>query len=150
MADPARMLDALRDIHVPVGGDSGPILTMILIGCAAAIALTLALRPRLRRWGAVRRSALEVLAGSRSLEPAERLAAQAVLLRRLVRTIDGDTAARLQGAAWLDCLDRLFATHFFTEGEGRNFGEALYRPHASQDVDALDASLARLFARISR
>jgi hypothetical protein len=165
MADPIRPLEALRDIHMPAGGDAAvPVVAMILVGCALAVALSLGLWPMFRRWRAVRRSALGALALTRVLEPAERLAAQAVLLRRLVRTIDGDAAARLQGRAWLDHLDRQFATRFFTEGAGRAFGEALYRPLSGQDVDrdiidrgiidrdigALDASLARLIGRISR
>jgi hypothetical protein len=155
MVDPARALDGLRDIHWPVAADAaGPVVTMILIGCLLAGGLSAGLWPLLRRWRAVRRSALAALAASRSLDPPERLAAQAVLLRRLVRTIDGDAAGRLQGRDWLERLDRLFATRFFTEGAGSGFGEALYRPPSGEDpdrhIDALDASLARLFAGISR
>jgi hypothetical protein len=159
MADPVGALAALRDIHVPAGGGAAvPVVTMILLGGALGIALSLALRPLFRRWRAVRRAALRALAASRSLDPAERLAAQAMLLRRLVRTIDGAAAARRQGRDWLDTLDRRFATRFFTEGDGRAFGEALYRPLPAQDIDhridrhieALDAALARLIGRISR
>lgn len=159
MADPAGVLDGLRDLHWPfAGAAAGPVATMIAVGCALAIGLSAALWPVLRRWRAVRRAALAALATSRLLDPPERLAAQAMLLRRVVRTIDGDAAARLHGRDWLAHLDRLFATRFFTEGEGRSFGEALYRPLPDGDVgdvvderiDILDAELAGLFARISR
>jgi hypothetical protein len=150
MADPALMLATLRDIHWPAGSGGAPLFVTMLIGSTLAVALSVALWPKMRRWRAVRRSALAALSLTRGLDPAERLGAQAVLLRRLVRTIAGEDAARRQGADWLECLDRLFATRFFTEGEGRTFGEALYQPLSDQDVDALDAALARLFARIAR
>jgi hypothetical protein len=149
MADPALTLAPLRDIHWPAG-DGAVVLVTMLIGATLAVALSVALWPKLSRWRAVRRFALAALAQTRGLDPAERLGAQAALLRRLVRTIEGEDAARLQGVDWLECLDRLFASRFFTAGAGRTFGAALYRPLSGQDVVALDAALARLFARIAR
>lgn len=151
MADPVHALDGLRQIHLPAGADAAlPMFAMIAVGFALAVALSLVLLPALRRRRAVRRAALKTLAASRLLPPDERLAAQAVLLRRLVRTIDGDEAARLTGAEWLARLDRLFATRFFSEAEGQTFSELLYRPPSGQDVAALDSGLERLFARIRR
>ena len=80
--------------------------------------------------------------------PAERLAAQAQLLRRLVRALSGDSAARAQDGAWLGVLDRTFSTTFFTSGAGRVFGDGLYRPGADADVEALDHSLSSLIAAL--
>jgi hypothetical protein len=59
-------------------------------------------------------------------------------------------AARERRAAWLASLDLTFSTRFFSKERGEAFGDALYQPPADLDVDALDAALERLFARIDR
>lgn len=151
MADPGQILEGLRKIHPPAGADSAsPALLMTLTGSALSIALCAAFWSKFRRWREVRRATLEALAAARHLPPGERLAAQAAVLRRLIRTLCGDGPARQQGRDWLACLDSAFSTRFFTEARGQIFGEALYRPLSGQDVDALDHSLRRLFARIPR
>jgi len=102
---------------------------------------------RARRRGSVRRAALADLAAANALPPERRRVAQAQLLRRLARTLQGDAAADAQGDAWAAALDRLFATTFFSAGAGRIFAEGLYRRGASEP-GPVDAELARLFARI--
>ncbi len=151
MADPAHLLAELRPLHNVAGAVDGaaPVVAMALLGCAAAIILSCTLGPWLSRRRALRRYALDNLAAARALPGEERLAAQAAILRRLVRTLNG-AGARERGAAWLASLDSTFSTRFFSKERGEAFGDALYRRPADLDVDALDESLERLFARIDR
>ena len=146
MADP---LDALRPLHLPEATQgAAPVLAMALAGLVLALLAGAWLLPRLARRHEVRRAALERLAESRALAPAERIAAQAMLLRRLARTLGADAGA--QGKTWLATLDRLFATPFFTTGAGRAIADAPYRPVAAAEVAALDRGLQRLFAGLRR
>lgn len=152
MADP---LAALRPLHVaPFAEGAGLIAAMAMLGCGLALALLLLARLLARRGGA-RRSALATLAAARALPAQDRLVAQAALLRRVARTLDGETppASHLAGEAWLLRLDRIFATAFFSKGDGRVFGEALYRRGALRDaggvdVEEIDRALARFFDRL--
>jgi hypothetical protein len=59
-------------------------------------------------------------------------------------------AGQERGDDWLLSLDRAFSTQFFSQQAGQAFGDALYRPRADVDVDALDEALRRHFARIKR
>ena len=62
-----------------------------------------------RRTRSLRRTALAELAASRGLDPDARLLAQAHLLRRLARTVEGEAASGERGEAWATRLDRLVA-----------------------------------------
>ncbi len=73
--------------------------------------------------------------------------AQARLLRRLVRTLQGDDAASAQGAAWAGRLDSTLRTDFFTAGAGRVLADGLYRRETPDPV-VLDAELSRLIGRL--
>lgn len=147
MADPAQMLQQLRPLHSPPGLEA----TLPLLGLALAGALlALLLWPWLARRGAVRRAALAGLARTRTYPPAERAMAQAALLRKVAAGLGVSQAERLDGEAWLTRLDSLLGTQFFSKGEGRWFGEGLYRPSRHPDPAALDHALQRLFGSIGR
>lgn len=150
MADVSQLLETLRPMREPPPPPSIlPFVVMAAIGCALAAVLFLVLREvKLRRARNLRRTAEAALAASRPLPPTERLAAQAVLLRRLVRRLRGDAEARRQGTAWLTSLDETFDTRFFTEGEGLAFGASLYRARVAPNVDELDRSLANLLVKM--
>ena len=139
------MMHPMREPAQPAG--LAPFLVTLAIGAGAGVVLFVLIIQARRRRSLVRRAAVAELARTRALVPPERLAAQASLLRRLVRRLAGESAARTQGALWLESLDRVFATRFFTEGQGRAFGDALYGPRIP-DVDALDAELTGLFAKL--
>lgn len=149
MADVARLLETLHPMREPPPpAPVLPTLAMAALGFALALtAIVLAWQAR-RRHAVLRRGAMAALEATRRLAPGERLTAQAQLLRRLARRLGGEAAASAQGRAWLETLDRLFSTRFFTEGAGRAYGEALYRPAGALDVDALDAALAGLLAKM--
>lgn len=143
-------LEQLRGLHLPAGSASavqGEIVLAVILGFLAAFLVGLVRWLRRRASASVRRSALNELAAARSLPPQARLVAQARLLRRLVRTLQGDAAADAKGEAWSAILDRLFATTFFSRGAGRVLGEGLYRREAA-DAAAIDAELGRLFTKI--
>jgi hypothetical protein len=152
MVDPAQVLSALRPLHhAAAPGDLlSSMAAMSLLGCAAAVSLSYFSRPWLMRRHALRRSALNDLAAARRLPPNERIAAQAAILRRVVAALDGSAAGRQRESLWLARLDLIFSTQFFSAGEGRAFGDALYQPMTNADVKALDKALADFFARIDR
>lgn len=146
MADVSRLLETLHPMREPpLPSSIAPYLVMAGLGCLAAV-IGAAVWIAIRRRADVRRSAEAALAASRMLAPAERLAAQAVLLRRLVRGLAGEEAVRKQGRAWLESLDRTFETRFFTHDAGKVFGDGIYSQRAVPDVDALERSLSGLIA----
>ena len=65
-----------------------------------------------------------------------------------MRSLVGDDAAHARGAAWLQRLDKVFETNFFTQGAGTAFGEALYRQNRDLDVEALDRALHGFIAKV--
>jgi len=149
-ADVPASLDQLRGLHLPAdaaGAAQGPVVLAIALGFTAALLVGLVRYLRARQRGTVRRVAARELAAANALPPEHRRVAQAQLLRRLARTLQGDAAADAQGAAWAAALDRLFATTFFSAGAGRIFAEGLYR-RGAPEPGPVDAELARLFARI--
>ncbi|MDR3461200.1 MAG: DUF4381 family protein [Beijerinckiaceae bacterium] len=149
MAEPVASLDALHGLRAPPAPESiAPYVVMILAGFLVAALVLAAARVLLARRQRVARAALAELARSRALPPPERLAAQAKLLRRLARVLGPGAAARQRDAAWLSWLDGLFATSFFSTGEGRVFGSELYSPRANPDIESIDRTLAGLIARL--
>ena len=148
-ADVGRLLETMHPMREPPAPDAiMPYLALLAVGCAAALVILLVVWGLRHRRAALRASAEGALADSRGLGPTDRLAAQASLLRRLVRTLVGDEAARARGDAWLQRLDKVFETSFFTQGAGVAFGEALYRQNRDLDVDALDRALLGLIAKV--
>jgi hypothetical protein len=148
MADPASAIARLRPPHPPPPDATTEILLMAFAGGVLAIVVVSAISLFRARRHPLRRRALATLAATRALPDAERIAAQARLLRDVARACDAG-AAELFGDPWLTRLDALFATCFFTRGAGRAFGEALYRP-GDAPAAALDAGLARLLAGLKR
>ena len=153
MADVAQLLQNLHPMREPPPPSPiAPFLLMFAIGVAIAAIAYAAWRQARRRRAGLRRSAELALAATRTLDPGERLAAQARLLRRLVRARDGEFAARAQGDGWLAALDRSFGTTFFTAGAGRAYADGLYRRDGEgrdeDRVEALDRSLDDLFTHL--
>jgi hypothetical protein len=149
MAVPSDVLDRLRPLRPPPSDGSAEIVVMTLAGALLAAAILFAWRRLRDRRRPLRRGALAALARSRALPASDRLVAQAQLLREVAGAIDQDARA-LRGDAWLARLDALFSTRLFSEGAGRAYGEALYRPQPDPPAEALDHDLARLFERLSQ
>ncbi|WP_457108178.1 DUF4381 family protein [Methylobacterium sp. P5_C11] len=143
-------LDQLRGLHLPggaAGAVQGEVVAAAVLGFLAALLVGLVRYWRGRARAGLRRAALAELARSRGLDPEARLVAQARLLRRLGRTLGGETEARATGADWAARLDALFGTTFFSGGAGRVLADGLYR-RQDPDLDALDAELGRLIGRL--
>lgn len=143
-------LDQLRGLHLPggaAGALQGEVVAAAALGFLAALLVGLVRYGRGRARAGIRRAALAELARSRNLDPEARLVAQARLLRRLGRTLGGETEARATSADWAARLDALFRTDFFTRGAGRVLADGLYR-RQDPDLDALDAELGRLIGRL--
>ena len=119
VADPAAgIAAALRPIHWPIPTEAEALLDGLLafgLGLLAALLFYGLARLILARREDPRAALLAELAGSRRLDPAERLLTQARLAARLPET----APAR------------------------RALAEALYRPEPAIDLDATDAALAR-------
>jgi hypothetical protein len=148
MPDPGSVLDSLRPLHPPPSDGTAEILVMALAGCLAAATTALVLQRLRAGRRPLRRAALAALAASRRLPATDRLAAQARLLRDIAGALDSGSRA-LRGEDWLTHLDTIFATRFFSEGPGRAFGDALYRPRDDDPTEALDKELQRLLARLA-
>lgn len=123
-------LASLRDIQTPPAPDGFSLLP-VLAGAGALLCLVVLLAllaARLRnRWSREVAAGLAVAeAGGDPLTDSAKLLRQAGILRL------GQGVARQRGDAWLASLDRLFATRFFTSGEGRVFADGLY----AADVNA--------------
>ena len=148
-------LSGLRGLHLPTGGGGWVRDELAFaVGLGIAFGLLFALLVGLgrflrdRRRASIRHAALNELVRARSLDPDIRVVAQARLLRRVVRTVAGDTDASTQGSAWAATLDRTFATTFFSQGAGHALIDGLYRRPQPVDSAIVDAELERLLARI--
>lgn len=147
LSDP---LAGLRDIHIPEPPPAGPGDVLLLAITVCALLLAGLLLARFIRRPAWKSEALQELDAAVDSDPRERLFRAASVLRRLALR-DAPHAAKLSGDAWLAHLDGLFATRFFTVGEGRVFGEGLYRPGSmSNDGGRLIGELKRLVRRMRR
>lgn len=149
MDEAAALLSSLRPFREPPPPASIlPHLTMLLVGLVLGALVALLVRHYRAARRPIRRAALAALVATRGLEETDRVAAQAMLLRRLAARLGEPT--RQQGEAWLHTLDTTFSTRFFSAGEGRAYGEALYRPGPAPEVERLDAALTGLIDRLSR
>lgn len=150
-ADTVSGIEHLRGLHLPghaAGLVEGEIVVAMALGFAAALIAGLVRHLYRRSRIGVRRSALNALAAAGRLDPETRLVAQARLLRRIVRTLQGDEAASLRGPAWAVRLDEIFATDAFSNGIGRVFVDGLYGRRERPDSALLDAELSRLIGRL--
>ncbi|WP_020178641.1 DUF4381 family protein [Methylopila sp. M107] len=146
-------LAGLRALHLP----PEPSSFWSDLGFAAIVGLLLALFASLLiRWIAkprlsLRASAVGALQAANALAPEDRRAAQAAVLRRVVRTVEGEEAARADGGDWGATLDRVFGTDLFTQRNGRVFVEGLYgKPSGPADDPELDRELGALVAKLRR
>lgn len=150
---PADPLEGLRALHLPPETTSwqSDLGFAIAGGLVLALVVSLLVRILVRPRRSLRASAMEEFSAAKNLPADQRRAAQAALLRRVVRTVEGDDAARASGAQWGETLDRVFRTDLFGQGAGRVFVDGLYeRPAAANDDRALDRELGALIAKLRR
>lgn len=149
---PADELANLRGIRLPpletwYWADVGFAVALGLVAALlAALLLRLVLRPKTP---SVRDAALAELAATKALPVPERRAAQAAVLRRIVRTVEGEQAARVTGPAWGATLDRTLGVDLFERGPGRVLVDGLYVREPADDP-ALDRALEAAVAKVGR
>lgn len=144
-------LIGLRALHLPPAPSSfwSDLAFAAAAGLALALLASLLVRTFARPKTSLKTGALAALTEANALPPPERRAAQAAILRRVVRSKEGDAAAQTQGEAWAATLDRVFATDLFSKRSGRVFAGGLYAAPTADDP-ALDGELATLFSRLGR
>lgn len=149
---PADELQGLRALHLPpiAGSFWSDVGLAVAFGLALALVLSLVVRLLARPRRSLRAEALAAFRGASALPAPERRAAQAALLRRVVRSVEGEDAARAQGPDWSATLDRVFRTDLFAARGGRVFAHGLYARPAQVDDPALDDELGALLHTLER
>ena len=147
--DHAEIIERLRDIHPPSMQSFYALILMSVLGCASAIFFFKLLFYFNASYYPLRHAALINLKKSRLMAPPERLATQSRLLRDLVYSIDAKLSF-LHGDLWLEQLDRVFMTHYFTDGLGRIYGEDLYQKADHIAVDVLDRELEKILGAFKK
>lgn len=144
------LLGKLRDIHappVPAGLSNGPVIAAVVIALMAIVVMWIVLAHWRHGW---KRQAIVALASCAAHPPDQALAQAAALLRRIAVLSGGSHVTKLTGDAWLLELDRQFYTRFFSRGDGRAFGSALYASKPSPaDVTHILGGVQSLLRRRS-
>jgi hypothetical protein len=126
MIDHTDLVERMRDIHYPPFKQDLYILLFAGTGIACAISITMAIIYYSKGRVSSISGALQSLDAARPLPSDERIVAYAHIIRTLVASLDGKDLS-LTGEEWLNKLDRTFKTDFFSSGNGRIFGDNLYR-----------------------
>lgn len=137
MNDPTELLLQLRDIHQPPAptDSSGVFLALMILGTILLLLLLAGIMYWRRQ--ALKRSVRAEIRQVKTLETNTNNALHqlAVILRRTMHHIHGDTINQLDNERWLQKLDSTFNTRFFTQGQGSVFGHTLYQPRQADSVD---------------
>jgi hypothetical protein len=147
--DHAETIAKLRDIHLPPAQDFTTNIILSILGCISAIILYKIIIYYSFSSYPIRSAALRALKNSRLLNSSERLAAQSRILREVAHSIDHKLSFQ-KDDAWLEQLDRIFATNFFTKREGKIYGEILYQKATHLPVDILDKELVNLLSAFKK
>ena len=151
--DTTELLAQLKGIHLPEAPVAPNLWPMILSLIICAVAALVFARRHLRGKQTWHHSALDTLDGiqkQENINSNDSLHQTAVLLKRIALTEGGrESVQRLNGEPWLNYLDTFFATEFFSAGDGRVFGEALYKAEALEKETVL-SDLKQLIKRHKR
>ncbi len=145
------VLVQLRDIRLPELSEAAILADWAagaMLGLLMAFGLLLLARGLLRRIPSHRNAALQALAASRSLEPGERLLAQAHLLQALAAKLQPATPAGEGRLHWSAILEQKLRTDFFSIGAGTALCSGLYSPDSKADPDRLEQELRLLLRRV--
>lgn len=149
MSEASDLLSSLRDIvEPPPPATTSPWLVLATLGLTLLLIVALVRRLRQRR-NAWRSEALGRVRTASGATPDQALLECARVLRQVMRYRDGSAADALHGEEWLGYLASEFGDEWFTTGEGRIFGEALYSPEATTGVD-VERLCSALAARLKR
>lgn len=146
--DHADTIGKIRDIHMPSDFEIATPIIISTLGCICAIIILRSIIYYNSLYP-VRIKALKSLKDSRLLNPNERLIAQSRLLRDVAQSVDKEPSFQY-GDVWLEQLDRIFKTNFFTKGEGKIFGAELYQKDNNLNVAPLDSALENLLMALPK
>ncbi len=141
-ADPAALLQSMRDIHLPETGGSQLAAGWVLLAAGVLLLLAMLLGFLLRRrrsedWRQVAQQELVSIRQQAIDAPAnETVAACSRLLRRVsLALLPREGVAAMTGENWLKLLDTLHGSSQFSEGPGQVLAELPYsRPVATADA----------------
>ncbi len=155
MSDAAELLLDLKDIHEPVAPATSSALLLGLFSLMVILAMLGLIAYFIWRRNTLNRILQQELAQIGEQKHEHALHQLAVLLRRTMHYLHGDSINQLQNEQWLALLDKTFTTNYFSEGRGSVFGETLYQPHqrntqpaSSADTKQLCRDLHKLIGRI--
>jgi len=154
MSEAAELLLDLKDIHEPLAPATASAFLLGLIALTGALLMFGVIGFWIWRRKTLNRVVQQELAIIRQHEHNSGLHQLAVLLRRVMHHVHGDSINHLQNEQWLERLDKTFSTNYFSEGRGAVFGEPLYqhcdalRPAAHPDLQLLCSDLHKLVGRI--
>ncbi|MGQ7843172.1 DUF4381 family protein [Granulosicoccus sp. 3-233] len=147
MNETEQILSQLRDIQLPPAPEAASVW-LIAANLMMLLMLLLGLYYRRRRmreqW---RRDALFQLRQARLLEPAVATLALARLLRQILLYRQYPISGNAR--CWLAELDDAFDTQWFTQAQGRLFGDELYKP-GQMSVAELQEACTRIERLIRR
>jgi len=148
MSQASELLAQLRGVQEPLPPDG--VSLWLLTANTALLVLIIALaflhrNASRQQW---RRGLLRDLNKAKQLPPAPAVASAATMLRQLVLA-HGHRAGKLTGEPWLQKLDEFFETYWFTQEQGRVFGDILYQP-LKLDTKERDELLDTVSALIKR
>ncbi len=126
--DATQLLALVRDIHLPAAPPQPAVWPMLLAAIIILLALAAVFLSRYRKrdsWASQAKKELTLIEQSGHSQALEQTAS---LLKRIALTHDNRREVKhLSGKPWLNYLDLFFNTQYFTEGEGKLFGHALYQ-----------------------
>ena len=123
--DTAALLAQLRDIHLPPAPAEPSVWPSVAAILLFASALILFLLKKHRRKASWSDEAIKELNNIQNMQPDCAVHRTAALLKRIVLTHD-PSVRHQTGEQWLRSLDHFFSTDYFSRGNGRLFGHALY------------------------
>lgn len=145
--DATQLLALVKDIHLPAAPAAPAIWPMLLTATVILIAIAALIFSRYQKrstWASQARAELKEIEQQRNPQALEQTAS---LLKRIALTNDQRNIVKhLSGDNWLRYLDHFFNTRYFTEGDGKVFGKALYEKD-TQAPDDLYQNLRKLVNR---
>jgi hypothetical protein len=134
MSKTETLLSALRDIHEPAAPESVSVWLLAANIALLAVLVGIFLLRRNRLLEGWRRAARRDIEQAKNSNTQQGVFLLATLLRKIA-ILRNSSQSELQGDAWLEELDTIFSTQWFTQDHGRLFGAALYKDNALSKDD---------------
>lgn len=123
----SELLALLRDVREPIPPEGVPLWLILANIALVGLILTLLLYRRHNRRFSWRKQFIAELRQAHRQPPEKAIFTAAQLLRRLL-LYRGTAVQTISGTSWLQQLDNHFQTQWFTQENGRVFGDSMYQP----------------------